>query len=124
MTSPVTPDVAVVLIGYNDAERLPTAVASVLDQTLSNLELIIVDDASTDTMGDVAQQLAAESPKVSYVRLPTNSGGCSRPRNVGLEHVTAPHVMFLDSDDVLGILYLKDVVRHTQSGDATAQARE
>jgi CDP-glycerol glycerophosphotransferase len=101
VTSPVTPDVAVVLIGYNDAERLPTAVASVLDQTLSNLELIIVDDASTDTMGDVAQRLAAASPKISYIRLPTNSGGCSRPRNVGLEHVTAPHVMFLDSDDVL-----------------------
>jgi CDP-glycerol glycerophosphotransferase len=101
VTSPVTPDVAVVLIGYNDAERLPTAVASVLDQTLSNLELIIVDDASTDTMGDVAQQLAATSSKISYVRLPTNSGGCSRPRNVGLEHVTATHVMFLDSDDVL-----------------------
>jgi CDP-glycerol glycerophosphotransferase len=101
VTSPVTPDVAVVLIGYNDAERLPTAVASVLDQTLSNLELIIVDDASTDTMGDVAQKLASTSSKISYVRLPTNSGGCSRPRNVGLEHVTAPHVMFLDSDDVL-----------------------
>jgi CDP-glycerol glycerophosphotransferase len=101
VTSPVTPDVAVVLIGYNDAERLPTAVASVLDQTLSNLELIIVDDASTDTMGEVAQQLAAQSPKISYVRLDTNSGGCSRPRNVGIEHVTAPHVMFLDSDDVL-----------------------
>jgi CDP-glycerol glycerophosphotransferase len=101
VTGPVTPDVAVILIGYNDAERLPTAVASVLDQTLANLELIIVDDASTDTMGDVAQGLAATSPKINYIRLPANSGGCSRPRNVGLEHVTAPHVMFLDSDDVL-----------------------
>jgi CDP-glycerol glycerophosphotransferase len=96
-----TPDVAVVLIGFNDAERLPTAVASVMDQTLANLELIIVDDASTDTTGEVAKALASTSPKISYVRLPTNSGGCSRPRNVGLEHVTAPHVMFLDSDDVL-----------------------
>ncbi|HEX3906522.1 MAG TPA: bifunctional glycosyltransferase family 2 protein/CDP-glycerol:glycerophosphate glycerophosphotransferase [Mycobacteriales bacterium] len=97
----MTPDVAVVLIGYNDAERLPNAVESVLNQTLSNLEVIIVDDASTDGMGDVADRLAAQAPKVRSIRLPTNSGGCSRPRNVGLEHVRAPHVMFLDSDDVL-----------------------
>ena len=97
----MTPDVAVVLIGYNDAERLPAAVASVLNQTLSNLELVIVDDASTDGMGDVAEALAAASPKVRSVRLPTNSGGCSRPRNVGLQHIRAPYVMFLDSDDVL-----------------------
>jgi CDP-glycerol glycerophosphotransferase len=95
------PDVAVVLIGYNDAERLPTAVASVMDQTLANLELIIVDDASTDGMDEVAATLAAESPKISFVSLATNSGGCSAPRNVGLQHVKAPYVMFLDSDDVL-----------------------
>jgi CDP-glycerol glycerophosphotransferase len=101
MSEAAVPDVTVVLIGYNDAERLPTAVASVLDQTLSNLELIIVDDASTDGMGDVADALAAGSPKVRSVRLAENSGGCSRPRNVGLEHVRAPYVMFLDSDDVL-----------------------
>jgi CDP-glycerol glycerophosphotransferase len=96
-----TPDVAVVLIGFNDAERLPTAVASVMNQTLANLELIIVDDASTDGMDDVATQLAAASPKISFVRLAANSGGCSAPRNVGLQHVKAPYVMFLDSDDVL-----------------------
>jgi CDP-glycerol glycerophosphotransferase len=101
VTGPRTPDVAVVLIGFNDAERLPTAVASVMDQTLSNLELIIVDDASTDGMGQLAQDLASTSSKISYVRLTTNSGGCSTPRNVGLDHVRAPHVMFLDSDDVL-----------------------
>ncbi len=97
----MTPDVAVVLIGFNDAARLPNAVESVLNQTLSNLELIIVDDASTDGMADVADRLAAQSPKVRSIRLPTNSGGCSRPRNAGLEQVRAPYVMFLDSDDVL-----------------------
>lgn len=101
MSSPATPDLTVIVIGYNDADRLPTAVASVLDQTLSNLDVLIVDDASTDGMGDVADRLASESAKVRSIRLPENSGGCSRPRNVGLEQVRAPYVMFLDSDDVL-----------------------
>ena len=96
------PDVTVVVIGYNDAARLPTAVASVLDQTLANIECVIVDDASTDGTGDVARELAAAHPaKVRALSLAENSGGCSRPRNVGIDEAGAPWVMFLDSDDEL-----------------------
>ena len=97
--APGTPDVSVVIIAFNDAKRLPQAVRSVLDQTLANLELIIVDDASTDGTGEVADGFARVDPRVRAVHLPENSGGCSRPRNVGMEHARAPYVMFLDSDD-------------------------
>jgi CDP-glycerol glycerophosphotransferase len=93
------PDVTVVLIAYNDAVNLPTAVRSVLNQTLANLELIIVDDGSTDRTGQVAEELAATDARARVVHLPLNSGGCSAPRNAGLEHAQAPYVMFLDSDD-------------------------
>ena len=94
------PDVSVVVIGYNDRANLPNAIRSVLDQTLRNLEVIVVDDCSTDDSVDVAEAIAREDTRVSVVRLPTNSGGCSRPRNVGLERARAPYVMFIDSDDV------------------------
>lgn len=96
----VQPDVSVVVIVFNDAARLPTAVRSLLDQTLDNLEIVIVDDFSTDDTPKVAAKLA-EHPKVSYIRLPENSGGCSRPRNVGIDHARGTYVMFLDSDDTL-----------------------
>lgn len=89
-----------VVIGYNDRTNLPGAIRSVLDQTLRHLEVVVVDDASTDGSADVADAMAAEDPRVRVVRLPENSGGCSRPRNVGLEHARAPYVMFLDSDDL------------------------
>ncbi|MEW5660661.1 glycosyltransferase, partial [Streptomyces cinereoruber] len=49
------PDVSVVVIAYNDAERLPTAVRSVLDQTLHGVEVVIVDDCSKDSTFEVAQ---------------------------------------------------------------------
>lgn len=97
--APGTPDVSVVIIAFNDAKRLPQAVRSVLDQTLSNLEVIIVDDASTDGTGEVADGFTRLDPRVRAVHLPENSGGCSRPRNVGMDHARAPYVMFLDSDD-------------------------
>ncbi|MEU7406192.1 glycosyltransferase family 2 protein [Streptomyces sp. NPDC044948] len=96
-----TPDVTVTVIVYNDAGRLPRAVASVLRQTHANIEVVISDDHSTDATEEVARALAAGDPRVVYLRLPENSGGCSAPRNRALEIARAPYLMFLDSDDEL-----------------------
>ena len=99
--SSATPDLTVVVIGYNDAARLPGAVRSALTQTLHNLEVVVVDDHSSDDTPAVVERLAAADPRVRFVRLEENSGGCSRPRNVGVEHARGRYVMFLDSDDTL-----------------------
>lgn len=95
----MTPDVSVVVISYNDAARLPRAIRSVQRQTLRSLEIIVVDDASTDATADVVRRLAQDDPRIRYERLVENSGGCSAPRNRGMDLATAPWVMFCDSDD-------------------------
>ena len=95
------PLVSVVVIGYNDAQHLPTAIRSVQRQTFRDLEILVVDDASTDATPEVARELAARDPRVKVLRLEENSGGCSRPRNVGVEAAQGRFVMFLDSDDEL-----------------------
>ncbi|MER6122039.1 glycosyltransferase family 2 protein [Streptomyces sp. NPDC001795] len=96
-----TPDVTITVIVFNDAERLPRAVASLLRQTHANIEVIISDDHSTDDTPSVARRLAAQDERVRYLRLPENSGGCSAPRNRALEIAQGPYLMFLDSDDEL-----------------------
>lgn len=96
-----TPDVTVTVIVYNDAERLPRAVASLRAQTHADIEIIISDDHSTDDTPAVARQLAAQDHRIRYLRLPENSGGCSAPRNRAVEIARAPYLMFLDSDDEL-----------------------
>ncbi|MGV9878426.1 glycosyltransferase family 2 protein [Streptomyces sp. NPDC003006] len=96
-----TPDVTVTVIVYNDADRLPRAVASLRRQTHANIEIVISDDHSTDNTPDVARQLAAGDDRITYLRLPENSGGCSAPRNRALDIARAPYLMFLDSDDEL-----------------------
>ncbi|MFG3005617.1 glycosyltransferase family 2 protein [Streptomyces calvus] len=101
MTTATTPDVTVTVIVYNDAGRLPRAVESVRRQTHRNLEIVISDDHSTDDTPRVARHLAARDPRIRYLRLPENSGGCSAPRNRALEIARAPYLMFLDSDDEL-----------------------
>ena len=96
------PAVSVVVIVYNDEARLPTAVRSVLEQTLRGVEVVIVDDHSTDGSYEVAARLAAEHPdRVRAYRLPENSGGCGAPRNAGIRETRGEYVVFLDSDDVL-----------------------
>jgi CDP-glycerol glycerophosphotransferase len=96
------PDVTVIVIVYNDAGRLARAVRSVLAQSLARVEVIVVDDASTDATPHVAEKLAADRPdRVRVITLPENSGGCGRPRNVGIEQARGRYVMFLDSDDTL-----------------------
>lgn len=95
------PLVSVILICFNDGERLPVAASSVLHQSLSDIELIIVDDHSSDSTPAVSAALASSDPRVRTHRLPRNSGGCGAPRNIGVEMARGQFVMFLDSDDVL-----------------------
>ncbi|WP_214326987.1 bifunctional glycosyltransferase/CDP-glycerol:glycerophosphate glycerophosphotransferase [Nonomuraea sediminis] len=95
------PDCTVVVITYNDAERLPRAVRSVLNQSLRDLEVVIADDSSTDDTPRVAAELVRSDPRVRYLRRRSNSGGCGAPRNDGLDAAVSPYVMFLDSDDEL-----------------------
>ncbi len=95
----VEPLVSVVLIGYNDASRITRALESLRRQTLRSLEIIVVDDASTDATAEIIESIAANDDRIRFVQRAENSGGCSAPRNDGLALARAPWVMFCDSDD-------------------------
>jgi glycosyltransferase involved in cell wall biosynthesis len=88
--------VSVVVPTYNSSEVLPRAIESVLSQSLDDLELIVVDDASTDRTDTVVSRY--DDPRLRYVRHETNRGG-SAARNTGIEHACGTYVAFLDADD-------------------------
>lgn len=96
MTDPL---VSLILIGYNDATRIVRALESLRNQTLRSIEIIVVDDASTDATSDIVEAVAAGDPRIRLIRRTENSGGCSAPRNDGIANASAPWVMFCDSDD-------------------------
>jgi GT2 family glycosyltransferase len=98
------PAVTVVTPAYNAARYLPETVGSVLGQSFSNLELIIVDDGSTDDTLAVARRLAATDPRVSVVSTP--NGGAAAARNTALRFARGEFVALLDSDDLLVPDYL------------------
>lgn len=90
------PELSIVLPSYNRAHILPRAVASVLAQTVRDLELIVVDDGSKDETASVVA--AIEDPRLVYLRSAENNGG-NWARNRGIEAARAPIISFLDSDD-------------------------
>jgi glycosyltransferase involved in cell wall biosynthesis len=88
--------VTVVLPTHNRAGTLPRAIASVLAQTVGDLSLVVVDDASTDDTPEVVASFADR--RVRYVRLPSNAGP-ARARNVGIAEARTEWLAFQDSDD-------------------------
>lgn len=93
---PDTPRVSVVIPAWNREREIRASVESVLRQTLSDLEVIVVDDASTD--GTAAAVEAIGDPRVRLVRHEANRGG-SAARNTGIGAARADWVAFQDSDD-------------------------
>jgi glycosyltransferase involved in cell wall biosynthesis len=93
--------VTVVVAAYNAGATLDRALRSALNQTHRNIEVVVVDDASTDGTLAVAQGHAQRDTRVRIVARPQNSGGVGAPRNNGIEAARGQYVMFLDADDEL-----------------------
>ena len=93
----MTPTVSVILPVYNRSRMLADASRSVLGQSYRDLELIIVDDASTEDLRPVVEAL--DDPRVRYIRLEQN-GGASVARNAGLQMARGAFIAFQDSDDL------------------------
>jgi len=92
------PLISVVIPTYNSARYLPATLQSVLAQTVRDLEIIVVDDGSTDGTEAVVQELKSE--KIVYIKQ-ANSGGPSRPRNMGIRAARGKYISIFDSDDLM-----------------------
>src|SRR5688500_15389988 len=98
----VRPRVSVIII-FLDVERyLGEAIDSVLQQTYTDWELLLVDDGSKDGSSALARQYAAQRPsQIRYLDHPGHANlGMSASRNLGIEHARGEYVAFLDADDV------------------------
>ncbi len=90
-----SPKVSVVIVTYNKADTLGSAIESVLRQTYPNFEILVVDDGSTD---DTAHRVKAFGDRVRY--LTKENGGTGSARNLGIAHSGGEYVAFLDGDDL------------------------
>ena len=91
------PLITVIIPVYNIMEYLPRCVHSVTAQTYKNLQIILVDDGSTDGTAQLCDELAAEDPRISVYH--KENGGSSSARNLGLGKAQGEYIGFVDSDD-------------------------
>ena len=107
---------SVIVPAFNSAGFLRETVASLRAQTMDGLEIVLVDDGSTDGTGALIDALAAEDPAILALHQP--NGGVSSARNKGLAHATGKYTVFLDSDD----LYAPGALQTVWSAMEAAQA--
>lgn len=91
------PTVSVVIPTYNRAQYIGACLKSVLDQSFSDFEILVIDDGSTDNTREVVARF--KDPRISY-EWQANSGRPSVPRNRGIELSRGDYIAFLDSDDL------------------------
>lgn len=99
-TQTASPDVSIILPVFNDAEWVATALRSCLNQTLGSIEVIVVDDASTDETASIVEEFIATDARVRLLRQGTNQSAF-QARRAGILASTAPYILFLDGDDEL-----------------------
>lgn len=92
------PLVSVVMTAYNTAGRIGAALEGLRAQTWRNLEVVVVDDCSTDETADMVRALAEQDARIRYFRLPCNAGTYVA-KTVGLHRATGEFVTCHDSDD-------------------------
>ena len=91
--------VSVIVPVYNSEKYLEECVDSILSQNYDALELLLVDDGSTDTSGKICDEYSLKDHRVKTFHI--NNAGPSRARNYGLDQIKGELVMFVDSDDIL-----------------------
>jgi CDP-glycerol glycerophosphotransferase len=93
------PRISVVVPFHNNEDLIGDCLESIAAQTFTDLEVIVVDDGSTDDGAAIARSYAAADPRFTVVT--TENGGPGHARNVGLRQVTGEYLAFVDGDDML-----------------------
>lgn len=103
------PAISVIIPVYNKEAYVEKALRSVLEQPFEDIEIIAVNDGSTDASLSLIMRLAAEDERVRVIDIP--NGGVSKARNVGLAHARGEWIQFLDADDWLEETYLQQAMQ-------------
>lgn len=103
------PIVSVIVPIYNTASYLSRCIASLVNQTYSDLQIILIDDGSTDNSGAIADEWQAIDSRIEVYH--QSNRGQSAARNVGLQHAKGEYIAFVDSDDYIDSNYFSTMLQ-------------
>ena len=108
--------VSVIIPVYNVEKYVDECIASVTKQIYKNIEIILVDDGSTDSSGDLCDKWAQKDVRISVIH--QNNGGLSAARNSGLDMVKGDYLCFIDSDDYIKENFIESLVTAIKTEDS------
>lgn len=109
--------VSIIIPVYNVEKYLAQCIESILAQTYTDFELILINDGSTDKSGEICENYAKKDSRVLVVH--KKNGGVSSARNIGIEHATGKWINFIDSDDWISPDYFEKLMQDSQIADLT-----
>lgn len=108
--------VSVIVPVYNDEKYLKQCIDSILNQTYSNIELILIDDGSTDNSPKICEDYRQRDDRVRVLH--KENGGVGSSRNAGLAMATGEYVLFVDNDDWLPENHVEDLYDNLKKNDS------
>jgi len=93
------PKISIIIPCYNSEQFIDRTIKSVLCQTFSDWELLLIDDHSTDKTKDILEKYAKNDTRIKILQTKENSGGPALPKNIGIENAKGEYIAFLDHDD-------------------------
>ena len=105
--------VSIVVPVYNVESYVDDCLRSIEGQTYANIEIVIVDDGSTDRSSDICREHAQADSRIVYLR--KSNGGLSSARNYGIQRATGQWTVYIDSDDMIDSRYVENLLRAAQT---------
>lgn len=113
---PVDPQLSVIVPAYNVAGYLEECIKSIVEQSYTNWEMLIINDGSQDNTGEVADRLAADDGRIRVVH--QENRGLGAARNTGINKSHAPYMTFVDSDDLVAPNAFKLMMESVEESDS------
>lgn len=110
--------VSIVIAAYNSARYLPDCLESLINQSYKNLEIICINDGSTDDTLNILRNYEAQDERVKVFSKENEGKGAASARNLGLNYVTGDYVLILDSDDFFEPEMIDELVKKAEETDA------
>ena len=105
------PEISIIVPVYKVEEYLSQCIDSILVQTFTNFELLLVDDGSPDRCGEMCEEYAQKDERIRVFH--QENAGVSTARNKGLAEAYGKYIVFVDSDDYILPAYLEDCLLYT-----------
>ena len=110
-----TPYISIIIPVFNAEKYIEECINSILNQTYSKIEIIIINDGSTDNSEKICLELSKKDQRIKYIY--QNNAGVTVARKTGVENATGEWISFVDADDILSPYAIQTLIEKSKGQD-------